>query len=169
MPVPGRARFACPGGQTHHETCSYQLIFFLSRCFCFFFLRDRHGSLRRRVFSRRRGLSPAELQCLETFDYSAAGLAAFEGTPGEDYSGLTEAGGGEGEPREESRSVRTGAAGSELAGDETDSGGGAEVAGSRSDGEEASGSGLGSGSACSDCAICLGGFEDADMLRKLPW
>ena len=139
--------------------------------------RDRHGTLRRRVFSRHRGLSPWELECLETFEYSAvAGLTASEET-GDDGGVYAENGGGndgggggggrEAEPETESQSALIGGSGTGRVGDEGK--GDEREVGGRTD-DEASGSGGGGGEAdCSDCAICLGGFEDADVLRKLPW
>lgn len=134
----------------------------------FLFLRDRHGTLRRRVFSRHRGLSPWELECLETFEYSAVGGLTAPDETGDDDGSHAEAsggGGGGGCGGEENRDASVRGAGSERVGDEI-SLDGAEV-GSRGD-EERSGSGGGEED-CSDCAICLGGFKDADLLRKLPW
>lgn len=129
--------------------------------------RDRHGTLRRRVFSRHRGLSPSELGCLETVEYSTA-VGIVSKDKGNDDSRCTADGDGD-------------SSGVELIGEKVnptssrssrrseEKGGGVESAGVMGgDDEDFIAQGAEAASSA-DCAICLGGFEEGDVLRKLPW
>ncbi|CAN0235783.1 unnamed protein product [Scytosiphon promiscuus] len=123
--------------------------------------RDRHGTLRRRVFSRHRGLSPSELEYLETFEYSTAGTAVSEDAGDEDSSYADGSGGIE--LCRDDRAVSCGGVG--VAADE----GFRDQAEAGEDEEDgALGSGVTETACLLDCAICLAGLEDGDVLRKLP-
>lgn len=161
-----------------------------------FVRRDRHGSLRRRVFSRHRGLSPSELDCLETVEYySAVGAgvgvgvgvgvaAAADDTAlesvilgGDDSSSYTEDGDGDGngsggggggiELLEENHACSSSGTGARV-GDREEGGVEAVEDGDDEASRGAAGAG-GETTAASDCAICLSGFKNGDLLRKLPW
>lgn len=141
--------------------------------------RDRHGTLRRRVFSRYRGLSQAELECLDTVEYSttkAGGGGAAAASGDLDYSrdviaSHAEGGGSEVERlREESDVFCSSGPRRVHVGGAEERGGGAEAGGEDAEDDAACSGGAGvEEPSCSDCAICLGGFEEGDVLRKLPW
>lgn len=108
--------------------------------------RDQHGAVRRRIFARRRGLSPSEMTCLELVEYvslgssddSAGAIGANESVP----KGEREGGGGVGE------------------------GGKAEGDGRRQGEVEEDTSSF---RIEDQCSICLNDFEGGEILRKMPW
>lgn len=133
--------------------------------------RDRHGTLRRRVFSRHRGLSPSELEFLETFEYSTtAGAAVSDDAADDDSSSYADGGGGGGSTDGNGIELRGDACVSSGVGVPAEEGGGDQAEEEGEDGGMGGGGVVAEEAVCLlDCAICLAGLEDGDVLRKLPW